>query len=150
LQYFCMQLQMLVQAGLPMYLRNDMWTLFMDAKKNTVQGYYRLLVETCTLESKHGAQADQWTCRNPMQPIKHTGRSRWPTGSITTPSVVGPFGYCGHGTKFGACMHTPSFLPLSRAACLHNLPGCLTNCAFTMPQKNLVLQQLSLRNSCGL
>lgn len=41
----CVQLRMLVQAGVPMHLRGELWMLFLGTKHPPVAGHYKQLVQ---------------------------------------------------------------------------------------------------------
>lgn len=81
-----MQLRMLVQAGLPMYLRSDLWQLFLRTKPNTIQGYYRHLVSHSLGESEAAGNSD-WSVRQGATD-KHTGFDRWPPNTPADPDPV--------------------------------------------------------------
>lgn len=95
---------MLVQAGLPVYLRSDLWQMFLETKTRTISGYYRhLVIHSLGPDAASGPEATAWSCRLDAAsgpeamawssrltgPIKHTGRDRWTTGPVADPVPVG-------------------------------------------------------------
>ena len=85
----CTQLQMLVQAGLPTYLRSDVWQLFVDTKSRTVPGYYRHMVQhSLGPGAIEVPEATNWSTLHSDSPTSRKKHADWASAAAPQADAV--------------------------------------------------------------